>query len=111
VLSNRDFQDVAAEPVSDGITIRWVIGQPEGAPNFAMRVIEFESGAVFEPHQHPYEHEIFVLDGEGIVEVAGERSPMRPGRVIYVPPNEMHGYQNTGNAVLRFICVIPRLRS
>ena len=104
---NRDYQDVAAEPVGDGITIRWVIGQPDGAPNFAMRVIEFESGAVFEPHQHPYEHEIFVLDGDGVVQVAGKQTPMKPGRVIYVPPNEIHGYENTGNGVLRFICVIP----
>ena len=32
---------------------------------------------------------------------------MRPGAAIYVPPDEPHGYRNTGEDVLRFICVIP----
>lgn len=106
----RSYLDVQAEPVSEGITIRWVIGQPEGAPNFAMRVIEFEPGAVFPPHQHPSEHEIFVLEGEGVAE--GPRGPvaMRPGVALYIPPDELHGYRNTGAGVLRFICVIPHPR-
>jgi quercetin dioxygenase-like cupin family protein len=32
---------------------------------------------------------------------------MRPGVALYIPPNERHGYRNTGPGVLRFICVIP----
>lgn len=101
------YADVSAEPVSDGITIRWVIGKPEGAPNFAMRVIEFGPGAVFAPHQHPSEHEIFVLEGEGVAQGPEGEMLMRPGVALYVPPNEVHGYRNTGTDPLRFICVIP----
>jgi quercetin dioxygenase-like cupin family protein len=107
LMLGRDYRDVAAEPVMEGITIRWVIGQPEGAPNFAMRVIEFAPGAVFPPHQHPYEHEIFVLEGEGVAEGPDGEVPMRPGGALYISPGELHGYRNTGQGVLRFICVIP----
>ena len=103
----RDYCDVPAEQVSEGITIRWVVGRSEGAPNFAMRLIEFEPGAVFAQHQHPYEHEIWVLEGEGIAEGAGAPAPMRPGAALYVPPDEPHGYRNVGQGLLRFICVIP----
>ena len=106
-MLSQDYQKVSAEPVSEEISIRWVIGKPEGAPNFAMRVIEFQPGAVFETHQHPYEHEIFVLEGEGIVKGPGGEMLMRPGVAIYVPPDELHGYQNTGQGALRFICVVP----
>ena len=67
-MLGRDYREVPAEPVGDGITIRWVIGRPEGAPNFAMRVIEFQPGATFARHQHPFEHQIFVWEGEGVVE-------------------------------------------
>lgn len=106
-MLSQDYREVPEEQVSEGITIRWVIGESEGAPNFAMRVIEFQPGAVFETHHHPYEHEIFVLEGVGKVEgPAGERV-MQPGTAIYVPPDEPHGYRNTGSSVLRFICVIP----
>lgn len=106
-MLSRDYWRVAAEPVGEGITIRWVIGKPEGAPTFAMRVIEFAAGAVFARHQHPYEHEIFVLEGEGVVEGPDGEIAMRPGIAVYVSPDEPHGYRNTGVGVLRFICVIP----
>ncbi len=106
-MLGKSYQDVAAERVDDGITIRWVIGQPEEAPNFAMRIIEFAPGAVFDHHQHPYEHEIFVLEGEGVAEGPEGSVSMQPGVALYVPPDELHGYRNTGEGVLRFICVIP----
>jgi len=106
-MLSRDFRDVPQEPVGADKSIRWVIGEPEGAPNFAMRVIEFERGAVFDTHQHPYEHEIFVLEGEGIAHTPDGAHEMRPGIAIYVPPSEPHGYRNTGDGPLRFVCVIP----
>ncbi|MGD2144242.1 MAG: cupin domain-containing protein [Anaerolineae bacterium] len=106
-MLSRHYRTVPKEPVDEDKSVRWVIGQPEGAPNFAMRVIEFEPGAVFETHQHPYEHEIFVLEGEGVAEAQGGEEMMRPGVALYVPPSEPHGYRNTGEGPLRFICVIP----
>ncbi len=106
-MLSRDYRDVPKEPVGEDKSIRWVIGKPEGAPNFAMRVIEFQPGAVFETHQHPYEHEIFVLEGEGIAETPDGKEVMRPGVALYVPPSQPHGYRNTGEGPLRFICVIP----
>lgn len=106
-MFSTDYRATAEEVVDEGITIRWVIGEPEGAPNFAMRVVEFESGAVFDTHQHPYEHEIFVLEGEGVVEGSEGEVAMQPGVAVYVPPDEPHGYRNLGEGPLRFICVIP----
>jgi quercetin dioxygenase-like cupin family protein len=106
-MVGKDYREVAAEAVQEGINIRWVIGKPEGAPNFALRVIEFAPGAVFAPHQHPFEHEIFVLEGEGAAQGPAGEIAMRPGVALYIPPDEVHGYRNTGAGPLRFICVIP----
>lgn len=106
-MLGRDYEKVPAQAVMEGITIRWVVGKPEGAPNFSTRVIEFAPGAVFARHEHPYEHEIFVLEGEGVAQGTTGEVPMRPGMALYVPPDEPHGYRNTGQGVLRFICVIP----
>lgn len=107
-MLRRDSHDVVKEPVGDDKSVRWLIGEPEGAPNFAMRIIEFEPGAVFDTHQHPYEHEIYVLEGEGVAHTPdGQEEEMRPGVALYVPPDEPHGYRNLGDQPLRFICVIP----
>ncbi|MBU0704351.1 MAG: cupin domain-containing protein [Chloroflexi bacterium] len=108
-MLSRDYLEVSEEPVGENKSVRWVIGKPEGAPNFAMRVIEFQPGAIFETHQHPYEHEIFVLEGEGVAQEPGGEIEMRPGVALYVPPDEPHGYRNSGAKPLRFICVIPHV--
>jgi len=105
-MLRRDYRDVPKEPVGEDKSIRWVIGEQD-APNFALRVIEFEAGAVFETHQHPYEHEIFVLEGEGIAHTPDGEEEMHPGIALYIPPSEPHGYRNMGDGPLRFICVIP----
>ncbi|HOU12551.1 MAG TPA: cupin domain-containing protein [Anaerolineae bacterium] len=104
----KETAQVAAQAVQEGIGIRWLLTEKEGAPNFAMRVIELQPGVVFTPHQHPYEHEIYVLEGQGVVtNLEGDVGSMRPGVFLLVPPDEIHGYRNTGDTALKFICVIP----
>lgn len=97
-------------PDIDGVTIRWVIDKDDGAPNFAMRVIEVEPGRNTPYHTHGFEHEAFVLSGTGVMrEADGSEKPIEVGSVVYVPPNEKHGFFNRGEDVLRFICVIPHV--
>ncbi|MBN1259502.1 MAG: cupin domain-containing protein [Anaerolineae bacterium] len=104
----KHASEVSLEPVRAGIGIRWLIANRDGALNFAMRVIEIEPGVVFDPHTHAWEHEIFVLEGAGaVIGPDGSELPMVPGSALFVPPDEAHGYRNTGNVTLKFICVIP----
>jgi quercetin dioxygenase-like cupin family protein len=90
-------------------TIRWLIAAKDGAPNFAMRVIEIKhKGERIPVHKHDYEHEIFVFEGEGRVLSAEGRSTVGPGNFVYVKPGEQHGFENTGDGPFRFICVVPK---
>ncbi len=90
-----------------GVTIRWIIGKDDGAPNFAMRVIEVEPGCNTPFHTHGFEHEVYILAGRGEVRGADGETPVEPGTAVYVEPGERHGFFNTGDEALRFICVIP----
>ena len=105
----KDFQDVEAQPSEgvEGVTIRWVIAKQDGAPHFALRVIEVRPGCATPHHQHEWEHEVFVLAGRGAVKGDGGEQPLREGSVVLVPGNELHQFINTGEDVLRFICLIP----
>lgn len=106
-----DYREVKAEPVTDeganGTTIRWLISQKENAPNFAMRLFEIEPGGNTPLHQHPWEHELFVLEGEGAVWSDGKEVAVKPGTAVFVPPNERHSFKNTGKETLKFLCMIP----
>lgn len=97
-------QDVYGIP---GVKVRWLAGKKEGAPNFAFRIFEMEPGAVIPYHEHDWEHEVFVLAGEGIVGVNEEERAVKEGDFVLVPPGARHKFVNTGEGILRFICVIP----
>jgi quercetin dioxygenase-like cupin family protein len=85
-MLGQDYREIQPDPFAEGITIRWLISKPEGAPNFAMRLVEFAPGASFGPHEHAYEHEIFVLDGEGLAQGPEGAVELRAGVALYIPP-------------------------
>ncbi len=113
-MIKKDSKNVEIQPVtmanSKKTTIQWLITKEDGAKNFTMRRFEIQRGGEIGLHNHPEEHEIFILEGMG--EVFDDKNniiKIKPGDVIFVPPNELHGYRNDGNEPLAFICVIPYL--
>jgi quercetin dioxygenase-like cupin family protein len=90
-----------------GVLKREVITAEDGAPNFCMRVFDVEPDSSTPSHVHDWEHEVFVLEGEGVVEGAEGETPIGPGSVVFVAPNEQHRFINTSGDTLRFVCLIP----
>jgi quercetin dioxygenase-like cupin family protein len=56
-------------------------------------------------HFHPYDEVIYVLEGEGYLEIGGERAPLRAGSCIHLPARLVHCLANTGQAELRLLGV------
>ena len=71
------LNDVTMEGAA-GCKVRWLVGEADAAPNFAMRQFELEPGGHTPRHFHPYEHEIFVLEGEGVIVDGDEQRPCVP---------------------------------
>ncbi len=104
----RDFTSVEAQPTGPGVTMRVVIGPEEGAPTFTMRVFEVQPGSATPLHSHWWEHEVFVLSGQGVARRASDEVPIAHGSTVFVPGGELHQFRNAGQEVLRFICVVPQ---
>ncbi len=94
-------------PGSHDCRVRWLIGPRDGAPNFAMRQFEVAAGGFTPRHSHPYEHEVFVLEGEGTIAEGDQVHPIRAGDIIYVAPDEIHQFRNSGSQPLKFLCLVP----
>jgi quercetin dioxygenase-like cupin family protein len=108
VRASHEVENKKVEmPGASGCNVRWLIGESDGAPNFAMREFEVGVGGFTPRHSHPYEHEIYVLAGQGVVLEDSREIPLRPGDVILVRPDEIHQFRNTGETALRFLCLIP----
>ena len=90
-----------------GCTVRWLISECDGAPNFAMRQFELAPGGHTPHHSHPYEHEVFVLQGEGVVLEGETERPLAAGDVVFVCPHEVHQFRNPTAKPLKFLCLVP----
>lgn len=105
------YRTVESQPVTKegahGCRVRGLVGPADRAPNFAMREFEIEPGGYTPRHSHPYEHEVFVLEGAGEVYEGDTAHPLRAGDVIYVAPNDVHQFRNTGPERMRFLCMVP----
>ena len=94
-------------PGATGAKMRMLVGPADGARNFHMRHFEVAPNGFTPHHSHDYEHEILILRGMGVAQSAAGERAFRAGDVIWVPPNEMHQFRNTGAEPLEFICLIP----
>ena len=106
-----NYLDVEPTEERPGVLLRTVIGAQDGAPRFAMRVFEVAPGSSSPAHSHWWEHEVFILSGQGVVRSSQGETELREGVVVYVAPNEEHCFINRGSDALRFVCVIPRVEA
>lgn len=90
--------------------IQWLV--KEEAPRFAMRRFEIKPKGEIGLHNHPEEHEIYILEGKGeVFNDIRENYTVEKGNVLYVPPNEKHGYKNNSDEEsFIFLCIIPFLK-
>lgn len=57
------------------------------------------------PHYHEYEEVAFVLAGEGMLHIGGERTRVTTGSCIHFPAREPHILENIGGETLRVLGV------
>ena len=87
--------------------VRQLLGTNVSAANFAMRMFEIAPGGHTPRHQHDYEHEIYVLEGDGLVMEGEKQHALSSGDVVYVHPNDVHQFRNTGSQTMKMLCLIP----
>jgi quercetin dioxygenase-like cupin family protein len=106
-----NYEKVKASDVQDaGVSkfkVRWLITKEMGAKNFAMRLFEVQSGGYSPLHKHAWEHEVFILEGEGALFDGEKATPFKPNDVVFVPSDEWHQFKNTSKNTLKFLCLIP----
>lgn len=93
---------------ANGATIRWVITEQDGSENYALRVIELTAGGNTPHHTHWFEHQNYVLEGEGTVTIGDTVYPVKAGDVIFVPGGVEHQYRSSDETPLKFLCGIPQ---
>ena len=97
-----------AEPFTtkDGSTIRVLLDSSlGGAANQSLAEAWLEPGQATERHYHARTEEIYVvLEGDGEMEVDGDRRRVGPEDAILILPGAWHQIRADGPGPLRFLC-------
>ena len=110
-IVRKTAQAPQVEPRMDGVKgamMRTLLGEADSMPTFHMREFTIAAGGHTPLHRHPYEHEVYILEGRGVIVAGGRRHKLEPAMALYVPPGALHQFRNTSRREpLRFLCLIP----
>lgn len=84
---------------------RWgILRQPtDTLAMLSLHTTELTPGqAAHDPHQHPDEEMIILLEGTLEALADGQRTVMQPGSVLLIAPNDLHGVRNNGATNARY---------
>ncbi|MHB1294799.1 MAG: cupin domain-containing protein [Anaerolineae bacterium] len=68
-------------------------------------LITLQPGEALKPHTTPVDAFFYILEGEGIVEMEGERQLVGPDMLIDSPAKHVHRLLNESQGVCRFMVV------
>jgi quercetin dioxygenase-like cupin family protein len=112
VADYRDLLPLVDAPgvgkVPDGVKMRSLVGKDDGA-TFAVRIQELEprNQPPHGLHTHPWEHQFYVVSGEGALLSEQGETRLTPGLVGFIPGGEPHTFVNRGKGSFVFVDSIP----
>ncbi len=102
------------EYVFDMHKVNEIMGGPAYSPVYGgcvegermiVALMRAPAGKMGEPHSHPNEQWIFVLEGEFEIRLDGQTHKCGAGNVIYIPANTIHqGGATAGQDAMFFTC-------
>jgi (S)-ureidoglycine aminohydrolase len=60
------------------------------------------------PHRHDGVEAFYMLEGEGTLEIEGERHILKANESAVFDPTKLHSLVNTGTAPMRYVVIIAR---
>lgn len=91
-------------PATPNREFRYLVNEDVGCPDVTQFVGVIPPGrAPF--HSHTYDEVVYVLEGEGFLHLGGEKTPLRPGSCIHLPPLVLHSIENAGTRPMRVLGV------
>jgi mannose-6-phosphate isomerase-like protein (cupin superfamily) len=98
------YADQPVLPATPNREFRYLVNQDAGCPDVTQFVGVIPPGRAG-LHSHTYDEVVYILEGEGVLHLGGEETPLRPGTCIHLPPLQLHSLENTGPTPMRVLGV------
>jgi quercetin dioxygenase-like cupin family protein len=80
-------------------------GEQHAGIGISIFVVRTPPGGFVELHTHPYSETFVLLEGRGRWTAGDVVAELRPGQMIIVPPDTLHGFRNIGDVPLMLVTV------
>jgi len=92
------FKDVKYHPL--------LTSREDDAPNFSLRIFSIGPDGHTINHKHSYEHEIYILEGDGFVYIDDAKINIKKDDCFIIYPYERHQLISGKNG-MNVICIVP----
>jgi quercetin dioxygenase-like cupin family protein len=103
-----EFEDLTKKDAAK-VKVQYLIDERHGSNRFALRLYTVEKDGHTPLDQHEYEHQVFILEGEGLLRLQQGQIPLlrslRSGDSVFIPSNAVHQFINESDRSLVFLCV------
>ena len=88
----------------DGIRSYLLVAESTtGAKHITTTLVEMNHGGLQKPHSHETEQCYIIIEGQGLMRVDDDKQIVNAGDTIFIPSNSLHGLENTGKGVLKYL--------
>jgi quercetin dioxygenase-like cupin family protein len=101
----KKASEVEEMDLEGGGKIRWLITHRDGADKFSMRLVRIPKGKNSPDHEHDYEHEMFIIEGDGEAILDNKKIPVGKDSFLFIPGGVHHTIKAISDLVI--ICMIP----
>ena len=82
--------------MSDDGSVARMISLDDNPPTCTLTYSHIPPGGTSSHHIHPWEHEVYILEGSGTLICDGKEYPVKAGDAMFIPPNTDHYTLNNG---------------
>lgn len=106
--SGVPVEDMATKG-AEKVKVQYLIDERQGSERFALRLYTVEKGGHTPLDQHEYEHQVYVLSGQGLLKRSKDSAQalrtLHAGDTVFVPSNALHQFLNERGEPFVFLCV------
>jgi quercetin dioxygenase-like cupin family protein len=107
----RNVETVTPEVEHNGTVPVWWLIRPremhaitDGGYLELANEFEVAVGGEVYPHTHPTHEFYFMMTGTGVMTINDEHRDVKPGDLIYIPPDAVHSLRTTGDVAVHCFC-------
>ena len=107
-MFSKHLDDCPEIMAGDGSVLRELLhpGKADLQIHYSLAYAEVEVGQKTKPHKLRTCEVYYIIFGQGMMHIDDQSFQVEPDSTVYIPSNSVQYIENTGQSVLKFLCIV-----